>query len=1042
MRFARYDFKELEPQIVEFWNSQKVLPKLEKKNSKGPNFYFLDGPPYTSGKFHLGHAWNYALKDVALRYKRSRGFKVWNRNGFDVHGLPTEHKVMDKYKLTTKDDIQHFGLGKFIKECQKFCVEMAGVMTQDLERMGITVRKKNPYMALTTEFMEGEWALIKKAYADKRLYYGEKVLTWCQHCETAVAKHECEYETVNDKSIFVKFQLKDRSNEYLLIWTTTPWTIPFNLAVMAGPEIDYVKVDVGGEQWILAKALANVVVQGLIGKSMNVVEEFKGKAMEGWEYIHPFDKLLPEYSRLKSKHPKVHTIILSEEFVDTTAGTGLVHAAPGCGPEDQEACKPYDIPPFNTLTEKGYFPAEMGPFARLRAKINDSDFTKILDNEKALLATTDVEHEYPHCWRCHKPVIFRITFQWFFKVEDLRQSILDGNKNVHWIPETANHAYEAWIRNLKDNAISRQRYWGTPLPIWKCGKCSKVQVIGSRKDIGDAGGKVPRNLHLPWIDQVTLPCSCGEVMRRVPDVIDVWVDAGTTSWNCLDNDPAQLQELYPADFIMEAKEQTRLWFSMLSICSYIYRGENAFQNVYVYGMLNDIEGRKMSKSLGNIISPYELIDKHGVDVLRYYMCQNNAGQDINFSWDECVTKARYLHIIWNVHLLLVNLAKENNCNPFKLKVNLKKIGVEEKYIFSKLHSTIQTVTEHFESYRLDQTIAPLEELFLELSRTYIQMIRDKSSIGSEQDKKICLVAIAQVLLNGLKMFNIICPFITEAIYQNLREEFHLKQVSITHCAWPDYEEKYCDPTLEQQMQLAASIIRAALNAREKAKLGLRWPVKEIVIMSSDKLVEETLNSLRSIISTQTNAKTSTVAPHLAGLKVQLQPNPGALGKAYGELAPAIISHLASVPAEEVQQKILQDNNYTVEIKGNALKISQEMVNFTHTVPESYTESAFSQGFVYLNVERTSELEQEGYAREVMRHIQNLRKKAGLEKSDRIQVFLKAPARLKLEEFAADIQEKVGAAALEISAADSHQSYVTTDLFSVRQEKFWVGFSKA
>ncbi|MBI2146377.1 isoleucine--tRNA ligase [Candidatus Woesearchaeota archaeon] len=1042
MRFPAYNFKELEPQLVEFWKNNKVLEKLEKKNAKGKKFYFLDGPPYTSGKFHLGHAWNYALKDIGLRYKRSRGFKVWNRNGFDVHGLPTEHKVMDKYKLITKEDIQKFGLAKFIKECQKFCLEMAEVMTTDLERMGITVRQKNPYMALHTEFMEGEWALIKKAYETKRLYYGEKVLTWCQHCETAVAKHECEYETVKDKSIFVKFPLKGKSGEYLIVWTTTPWTIPFNLAVMVGPEIDYVKVEVEGEKWILAKALAGVVVQAVIGKSMKVLEEFKGKTLEGLEYTHPFAELLPQYAQLKKEHPHVHTIILSDEFVDTTAGTGLVHAAPGCGPEDQEACKPYDIPPFNTLTENGYFPKEMGTFSGLRAKVNDDSFTAALKKVGALLATTDVEHEYPHCWRCHKPVVFRITFQWFFKVEDLRQAILDGNKRVHWVPDTANHAYESWIRNLKDNSISRQRYWGTPLPIWKCAKCGTVKVIGSRKEIEDAGGKVPRNLHVPWIDKVKLSCSCGSVMKRVPDVIDVWVDAGTTSWNCLDNDPQLLQELYPADFIMEAKEQTRLWFSMLSICSYIYRHENAFRNVYVYGMLNDLDGRKMSKSLGNIISPYELIDKHGVDVLRYYMCQNNAGQDINFSWDECGTKARYLHILWNIHILLINLAKENKCNPFKLKTGKKQRGVEERYIFSKLHSTIRIVTARFESYQLDQAIAPLEELCLELSRTYIQMIRDKSSIGSERDKEVCMATIAEVLLDSLKMFSIVCPFVAEAIYQNLREEFKLKQLSISHFSWPDCHDEYVDATLEQHLQHAHGIIRAALNAREKAKLSLRWPVKEIVIMSRDEGIADTVAALRNVLGTQTNAKEIRVVDHLPELEVQLEPNPGALGSAYGKLTPEIMAHLASTNAEDVQKKMLQENKYSFELHGNEVKISEEMVTFMHTVPENYQESAFSQGFVYVNLERTEELESEGYAREIMRHLQSLRKKAGLEKSDRITVFLRVPEKMQMEKFSEDIQEKVGALSLDISATNPSKDYTTADAFSVKGKDFKVWFEKA
>lgn len=650
MKFPDYTAQQLELQILEFWKKNKIIESLRKRNKKGKKFYFLDGPPYTSGKFHLGHAWNYALKDITLRYKRMHGFNVWDRNGFDVHGLPTEHKVMDKFGLKTKEDILKFGLDKFMQECEKFCLEMAEVMTKDLQRMGVTVDASNPYMALKPEFMEGEWALIKKAWENERLYFGEKVLTWCQYCETAVAKHECEYQKIKDTSIYVKFSLKKKSDEYLVIWTTTPWTIPFNLAVMAGPDIDYVKIQVGREKWIVAKSLVGKILSLIMAEKSKILEEFKGKKLEGVEYSHPFEKIIPTYAELKKKHPQVHTVILSKEFVDTSTGTGLVHSAPGCGPEDQEACKPYNIPPFNPIAENGLFPESLGLFAGLRAKVNDSYFIEALEKEHALLKKMKVEHEYPHCWRCRNPVVFRITHQWFFKVEDLRDKMLKGNKRVHWVPETAKNAYEAWVSGLKDNSISRQRYWGTPLPIWRCAKCNGFKVIGSRQELKKEAGKIPANLHLPWIDQVQIKCNkCKQRMNRVPDVIDVWVDAGTASWNCLDNDPQKIKEWFPADFISEAKEQTRLWFSMLSIVSYIYFGKNSFKNVYVYGMLNDFQGQKMSKSLGNVISPYELIDKHGVDVMRFYMCQNKAGQDITFTWDECKAKMRSLLVLWNTH---------------------------------------------------------------------------------------------------------------------------------------------------------------------------------------------------------------------------------------------------------------------------------------------------------------------------------------------------------------------------------------------------------
>lgn len=1047
MKFEKYDFKDVEPQVLEYWEQHKVVEKLRAKNAEGSKFYFLDGPPYTSGKFHLGHAWNYALKDIALRYKRSHGLNVWDRNGFDVHGLPTEHKVMEKFKLETKEDIQKFGLDKFMQECEKFCLEMAGIMTKDLRRMGVTVDSSNPYMALQTEFMEGEWALIKKAYEQKKLYYGEKVLTWCQHCETAVAKHECEYQKVKDNSIFVKFKVRNKKNEYLIVWTTTPWTIPFNLAVMVHPHLDYQKVDVGGEKWILAKALANVVVQAVAGRTMKVVEEFKGEKIRGLKYVHPFEKLIPEYAKLEKKHPNVHTVILSEQYVDTSAGSGLVHAAPGCGPEDQEACKPYKIPPFNVIDEQGFFPKDLGPFAGLRAKVHDDQFIDALRKEGALIETTVVEHDYPHCWRCKKPVVFRITYQWFFNVEDLREQMLAGNKDVHWVPDTALHAYESWIRNLKDNSITRQRYWGTPVPIWKCTdkKCSDVIVIGSRDELKKRGGKVPQNLHIPWIDEVELACHCGKTMKRVPDVIDVWVDAGTASWNCLDNDPKKMKELYPADLILEAKEQTRLWFSMLSICSYLYLGKNAFKNVYVYGMLNDIDGRKMSKSLGNVISPYELIDKHGVDVLRYYMCQNNAGQDINFSWEECVTKQRYLNIFWNVHKFLITLAHENKLNPYKLdgKRIRNILGVEEKYIFSKLHSTIKTVTELFEQYRLDETIVPLEQLFLELSRTYIQMVRDKSALGDEQEKEVCIYTIGYVLMETLKMMGIIAPFIAEAMYLNLKEEFGLKESSISHYSWPALEEKFIDPELERSMETVQQLVQAALNAREKAKLGLRWPVKEVVVVSKAPTVLDAVERLRDVVQKQVNAKSISVLEKLPGVSIKIKPDFGKIGSAYGALSPQILAKLTIDSPETIIGHLDQEKVYAFEISGKPVKITRDHVTIERTVPAQYREGEFWQGLVYLNLERTADLEAEGYAREVMRHVQQLRKEAKLAKLDRIDLKVHTSSELgaMLRKFQMEIEEKVGAEKMELVLPGLTQNYQLGGEFVIKKEKVQVWFRK-
>lgn len=565
--------------------------------------------------------------------------------------------------------------------------------------------------------------------------------------------------------------------------------------------------------------------------------------------------------------------------------------------------------------------------------------------------------------------------------------------------------------------------------------------MGSRLEIKKNGGTVPENLHIPWIDAVTLKCKCGEMMHRDPDIIDVWVDAGTTSWNCLNNDPKLIKEWYPADAILEAKEQTKLWFSMLSICSHIYSGNNAFKNVYVYGMLNDLDGKKMSKSLGNIVSPYEFIDKHGVDVMRYYMCQNNAGEDINFSWEEAATKGRYLQILWNVHKLLINLATENKANPFQSKkeVMYNLMSVEEKYIISRMNSTIKKVTELFESYHLDETIQPLEDLYLELSRTYIQMVRDKSALGEDQEKEVVMYTIATVLLNLLKMFSIVCPFISEAIYLNLKEEFGLKEESISHFSWPKAEEKHINVQLEESMGVAQNIIQAALNAREKVKLGLRWPVKEIVIVTTKDEAKKAVTVMKEILQSQINAKEVKVENKLMGMKLKVRPDGGKIGPAYTTLSAQIIAKLTIDSPETIMNHIEKENAYRFTIEGKEIKISRDMLIVEHEVPKNYQEVEFSQGYVYLGLERTPELEAEGYSREIMRNIQQLRKQVGFEKLDRIKLNLKCEQGMQkqLTPFKEDIEEKIGAAKLEFSAKVlPHHGQ-----FKIKQEEFEVWFEK-
>ena len=506
------------------------------------------------------------------------------------------------------------------------------------------------------------------------------------------------------------------------------------------------------------------------------------------------------------------------------------------------------------------------------------------------------------------------------------------------------------------------------------------------------------------------------------------------------------KEMFPADLILEATEQVRLWFSMLSICSQLALGKNCYKNVYMHGMIRDVEGVKMSKSLGNIITPDEMVEKHGADVLRYYLCQTNAGQDIRFSWDEATLKGRQLHILWNVHKFLINLCKENGINPLEIKANLTEniLGPEEKYILSKLNSTIKTVTELFEQYRFDETIAPLEELFLELSRGYIQMVRDKSSFGEPEDKEVVIYTIFKVLMEEIKMFSIICPFISEAIYQNFREEFKLKKESITHYSFPKAEEKRIDLKLEKEMGLAEQIVQAALNAREKAGLGLRWPVKELVIVTKNEEVHSAVENLRELVQKQTNTKSLSLMLTLAGISTKISSDAGRIGKAYGRLSPQIVTKLAIDSPETILGHLEKESVYAFTLDtGEEVKVTRDMIKIERTIPKLYAEGEFKSGQVYINTERTEILETEGYVREISRNVQQLRKKSGLEKTDFILLFLKTSEemRKRLEKFKSELEEKVGAKKLEISFIEPVKKHQFSEEFKVKTESFKVWMDK-
>jgi len=1018
---AKYDFKATEQEILTFWKEKSIYQKAKDANRGKESFYFLDGPPYTSGKVHIGTAWNKSLKDCILRYKRMKGFDVWDRAGYDMHGLPTENATQKKLNLTSIEDIKQFGIPKFIEECKQLCIDNMHVMNEDFKRMGVWMDFDNAYQSIKKEFMESEWWLIKKAHEKGRLYEGLRTMTWCQVSESALAKHELEYKEVTDESIFVKLKRKGTDNEHFIIWTTTPWTIPLNLAIMVNPELDYVKAKVDNEYWWVAEALVGVFISSVVGKKFTVVEKKKGSEMEGWEYHQPFEEELKHhFEPIKKKSPKAMTILLSGEFVDTSAGSGLVHCAPGCGPEDYEVGHRNGIAPFNPINRKGIFPKSMGPFAGLTARKDDKSFTEIIEKRGLVLAKTMVTHDYPHDERHHHPVIFRTTKQWFFKIEDLKGKMIAANNDIKWVPRAAFNAFDSWLKNLRDNSISKQRFWGTPLPIWRNISDPKdYMVVGSASELEKLSGQTVADLHLSHIDHIEIKKE-GKTYRRIPDILDVWVDAGTVSWNGL-NYPKEnntFDKLFPADFILEGKDQIRGWFNLLMVASFIAFDKPSFKNCYMHGFVQDAKGRKMSKSLGNYILPEEVISQYGADTLRYYAIAGaNAGVDLNYNFEDMKVRFRNLGVFWNVHNYLLDICKNYGINPRDI-TKVKAFGREEQFIFSKLNSTIKKVTDKYDSYQLHEVPDCIEHMYLELSRTYIQLIRDKVALGSKEDKELVVFTIYRVMIETLKMLATVTPFIAEKMYQNLKQAFQLEKESVHLYDWPRSMDSLIDEKVEKEFEVGLNVVQSILAAREKMQRGVRWPIKEAIVVSLNAEIRDHVKNAERIIMNQTNVKTVKVQSKLEEAKTSIIPNAKALEEEFSELTPKIIAKLTTESTQKILEQIETKNMYEMTIDERNIQLKKDHLSVHRSSPENVQENEFRNGQIYLNKEMDQNLEAEGYSRELMRRVQKLRKEAGLEKKDTINLQIEAERELAdmFKKWESHIKDKVGADVISYGGA--------------------------
>ena len=671
----KYEPQKIEEEILKFWEEQRVYEKIRAMSKDKPKFYFLDGPPYpSSGTPHIGTVWNKVIKDVIIRHRRLKGFNVRDQPGYDTHGLPIEVAAEKTLGLESKKDIvEKVGVEKFIKTCKSLALNNAKEMSRHFNNVGVSMNWQTPYYTLDPKYIELAWWMIKKAHERGLLTKGLKVVHWCPRCETVLADYEVsEYKDLEDPSIYVKFPIEGKENEYILVWTTTPWTLPANVAVMVNPNLDYVKVEYKGEKYILVKdRLNHVFKEELKDENYKVLETFKGAKLEGLRYIPP---LLDEVYIQKKLHdnPNTHRVVLSEEYVSPYEGTGCVHSAPGHGHEDYEVSLRYNLPVVSPVNSQGVFTEEAGKYKGMKVKEANKYIIEDLKRKGLLLHATTIIHKYPVCWRCKTPLIIRATEQWYIKVTELKDKIISEAEKAKWIPEWALDRFKNWLKNLRDWVISRQRYWGTPIPIWECKNCGHMEVVGSLKELKRLSVEdiELKDLHKPWVDHVKLKCpKCGGVMERVPDVLDVWFDSGIAFYASLGSLEAW-DKLKPVDFIVEGHDQIAGWFFSLLRAGVIGFDSIPYKVVLVHGFMLDEKGREMHKSLGNYVSPDEVIEKYGRDTLRFWVTQSTVWEDIRFNWRALNLTFKDLNIVWNVYLFASTYMNLDKFDPNKYKLCL------------------------------------------------------------------------------------------------------------------------------------------------------------------------------------------------------------------------------------------------------------------------------------------------------------------------------------------------------------------------------------
>ena len=982
-------FVEREKDVLKFWEDEKVFEESLKKNEDGKDYTFYDGPPTANGKPHIGHVLTRVIKDMIPRYRVMKGYNVLRKAGWDTHGLPVELEVEKLLGLDGKEQIEEYGLEPFINKCKESVWKYKGMWEDFSNTVGYWVDMEHPYVTYDNNYIESVWWSLKQIYDKGLLYKGFKIVPYCPRCGTPLSSHEVAqgYKDVKEKSVIAKFKAKDMEDTYFLAWTTTPWTLPSNLALCVNAKEDYVKVKCDGTHYILAKALVESV---LADKEYEVVEEYKGKDLEYKEYIPLFD--------FKKMDKKCY-YVTNAEYVTLTDGTGIVHIAPAFGEDDAQVGRKYDLPFLQLVNSKGEMTEET-PWSGMFCKDADKEILIALKEKGLLFKTLSFEHSYPFCWRCDTPLIYYAREAWFINMTAVKDDLIRNNDTINWIPESIGKGrFGDWLKNVQDWGISRDRYWGTPLPIWEC-ECGHRHAIGSISELKEMSTDCPDNieLHRPYIDQVTITCPhCGKKMHRVKEVIDCWYDSGSmpfAQWHYPFENKEQFEKTFPADFISEAVDQTRGWFYSLLAISTLVFNKAPYKNVIVLGHVQDENGQKMSKSKGNAVDPFDALEKYGADAIRWYFYSNSAPWLPNRFHAAAVTEGqrKVMGTLWNTYAFFVLYANIDNFDATKYTLEYDKLSIMDKWLISKLNTLVKDVDNNLANYKITETSRIIAEFVDELSNWYVRCSRERYWVsGMPQDKINAYMTLYTALTTLAKVCSPMLPFITEEIYQNLVRSIDKDAPKSVHlCSYPIAKDEYIDKELEARMEEVLDVVTLGRNARNSANIKNRQPISKIYVEGKD-LPEY----FTSIISNELNVKEVEFTDDVSEFtSYSVKPNFRVLGPKVGKQIGAIQGLLTQLDGAKVNKELNETGYFKLEVNGTVVSLEKEDLLIEIKQKEGY-ETASDKGVtVVLDTTLTEELIEEGVVRELISKVQTMRKEAGFEVVNHIELSILASDEFK------------------------------------------------